>query len=332
MKISFQADNTLLLPLAEISEALGELFKNVSFSVLNSNFHIKESYISIPSTVKQLPRNLKKEAKAYDLTILFTTLPYDNNFFYEEHESIIIASVSGWNTLTSLPLANGIFYFFAQLLIEQNEIGLIHYENRGCINDYLIDKRGIDVGMRAASLCSECISSIEQHTQILSDILSLLDLISKASRNGISVFDVRAEQKIASGQNIDLFLCHNSQDKEAIRKINRILISEKLRTWFDEDDLPLGSDWQDEIQNVIPRVRAAGVFVGQSGLGPWQRMEIKGLLSEFVERGTRVIPVILAEAQMIPNLPLFLRQFTWLDLRVNDKVAMKRLVDSLKRQ
>jgi hypothetical protein len=42
---------------------------------------------------------------------------------------------------------------------------------------------------------------------------------------------------------------------------------------------------------------------------------MRGCLSEFVERRVPVIPVLLPGARKKPRLPIFLKQFTWVDLR-----------------
>ena len=60
-------------------------------------------------------------------------------------------------------------------------------------------------------------------------------------------------------------------------------------------------------------VGGAAVFVGKTGLGPWQTPEMRGCLSEFVKRGLPVIPVLLPGASEQPDLPFFLEGFTWLD-------------------
>jgi|SRR4029077_4661622 hypothetical protein len=61
-------------------------------------------------------------------------------------------------------------------------------------------------------------------------------------------------------------------------------------------------------------VSEAIVCVGEKGRGPWQKMELRAF-EEFVRRGIPVIPVILPCCKNVPELPLFLRQFTWVDLR-----------------
>jgi hypothetical protein len=49
------------------------------------------------------------------------------------------------------------------------------------------------------------------------------------------------------------------------------------------------------------------------------------LLNEFAERGCPVIPVLLPEAA-VPELPVFLRGMTWVDLRLQDDTGLERLI------
>jgi hypothetical protein len=55
-------------------------------------------------------------------------------------------------------------------------------------------------------------------------------------------------------------------------------------------------------------------------------VELRAFLSEFVNRRCPVIPVILAGAKTVPELPIFLRQLTWVDFRQNPDDAMARLI------
>jgi hypothetical protein len=87
--------------------------------------------------------------------------------------------------------------------------------------------------------------------------------------------------------------------------------------------------WQPELERQIGGVRAACVFVGPNGRGPWQDMEIRAFLSEFVNRGCPVVPVLLKNAGAAPDLPLFLRQMMWVDLRADPELHLKRLVTAL---
>lgn len=128
----------------------------------------------------------------------------------------------------------------------------------------------------------------------------------------------------------DVFLCHNSDDKPGIRQLNSWFKEAGIRTWLDEEQLPLGLPWQPELEKQIASVRAACVFVGVNGIGPWQNVEIRAFLSEFAHRGCPVIPVILPNATKVPELPIFLKQMTWIDLRRDYQPNLQRLVDALK--
>jgi tetratricopeptide (TPR) repeat protein len=120
----------------------------------------------------------------------------------------------------------------------------------------------------------------------------------------------------------DVFLSHNSKDKPEVRKIAEALRDGRgLKVWLDEWELPPGIPWQDELENIIRTVRSAAVLVGKDGLGPWEIPEMRACLSEMVSRKLRVIPVLLPDAPAKPDLPLFLAQNTWVDLRggINDE-------------
>ena len=114
----------------------------------------------------------------------------------------------------------------------------------------------------------------------------------------------------------DVFLSHNSKDKPAVRQIAEALRDRRgFKVWLDEWELPPGVPWQDELEKIIRTVRSSAVLVGKDGLGPWEIPEMRGCLSEMVRRGLRVIPVLLPGAPAAPDLPLFLAQNTWVDLR-----------------
>lgn len=113
----------------------------------------------------------------------------------------------------------------------------------------------------------------------------------------------------------DVFLSHNSKDKPAVRKLAEALRARGLRVWLDEWELVPGRPWQEALEEIIETTGASAVLVGKDGLGPWQDAEMRGCLSEFVERKIPVIPVLLPGAPEVPRLPFFLTRFTWVDLR-----------------
>ena len=121
----------------------------------------------------------------------------------------------------------------------------------------------------------------------------------------------------------DVFLCHNGDDKPAVRQTARRLREHGILPWLDEAELTPGRPWQEEVERQVSRIRAAAVFVGPSGVGPWQNQEMRAFLGEFVERQCPVIPVLLP-GSATPELPVFLRRMTWVDLREED--GIERLI------
>ena len=116
-------------------------------------------------------------------------------------------------------------------------------------------------------------------------------------------------------KSFDVFLSHNSKDKPAVRELAEALRARGLKVWLDEWELVPGRPWQEALEEIIETTGASAVLIGKDGLGPWQDKEMRGCLSEFVERNLPVIPVLLPGAPETPTLPIFLKGFTWVDLR-----------------
>jgi formylglycine-generating enzyme required for sulfatase activity len=126
-------------------------------------------------------------------------------------------------------------------------------------------------------------------------------------------------------EQFDVFLCHNSADKPQVIQIAEQLQQYDLKPWLDIWELPPGRSWKRLLEEQIEQISSAAVFVGEDGFGPWQQQELYAFLSEFVNRDCPVIPVLLPNAPTKPELPVFLRQFTWVDFRISDPDPMYQL-------
>ncbi|MBV8274993.1 MAG: TIR domain-containing protein, partial [Verrucomicrobia bacterium] len=116
-------------------------------------------------------------------------------------------------------------------------------------------------------------------------------------------------------RDFDVFLSHNSKDKSAVRELAQCLRGRGLKVWLDEWELPPGRPWQKEIEGIIKSTASAAVLVGRDGVGPWEEPEMRACLDEYAKRKLPIIPVLLPGAPEKPELPLFLSNFTWVDLR-----------------
>ncbi|MBV8279910.1 MAG: TIR domain-containing protein, partial [Verrucomicrobia bacterium] len=124
----------------------------------------------------------------------------------------------------------------------------------------------------------------------------------------------------------DVFLCHNSEDKPAVREIAQKLVREGIKPWLDVEQIRPGTTWQTALGEQIKNIKSAAVFVGNSGIGPWQSEEIQAFLGEFVDRKCPVIPTILASANATPELPWTLKNRHRVDFRVSDPDPLKQLI------
>jgi TIR domain len=115
----------------------------------------------------------------------------------------------------------------------------------------------------------------------------------------------------------DVFLSYNSHDRRAVENIGAWLKTKRLSVWFDQWELRPGLRWQEGLEEGVRASKAVAVFVGEEGLGSWQESEVRAFLE--LERSRRervpVIPVLLPGCPKSPELGLFLRAYTWVDLR-----------------
>jgi hypothetical protein len=126
-------------------------------------------------------------------------------------------------------------------------------------------------------------------------------------------------------EEFDVFLCHNWEDKPAVRRLAQRLREYGLRPWLDERELRPGIPWQPMVEDVIAGIPAAVVIVGPGGIGPWQNQELAAFLRQFVRRRCAVVPVLLPGTDHL-DLPLFLDGLTWVDLSAVEPDPIDQLV------
>ncbi|MEG4391500.1 toll/interleukin-1 receptor domain-containing protein [Microcoleus sp. BROC3] len=130
-----------------------------------------------------------------------------------------------------------------------------------------------------------------------------------------------------TNQHFDVFLAHNSQDKPQVRAIVTNLKRRGLKVWLDEEQIPPGRPFQDVIQQALQNVSCAAIFIGLGGLGRWQILELRSLLTRFVDANIPVIPVLLPGVEGIPEHLLFLQELNYVKFEngINDFEALDKL-------
>jgi hypothetical protein len=75
-----------------------------------------------------------------------------------------------------------------------------------------------------------------------------------------------------------VFLCHNTKEKPEINKIRSLLEEREIRTFMDQYNFKSFGLWKEQLKTEITSFRTAAIFLGKSGLGPWQTKEIEMFL------------------------------------------------------
>lgn len=119
---------------------------------------------------------------------------------------------------------------------------------------------------------------------------------------------------MAGRPNLQIFLCHASEDKEAVRTLYRKLLQFGFNPWLDEEKLLPGHDWNAEITRAIRAAHVVLVCLSQ-------RSEKRGYVQKEIARALDVadeqpegtiflIPVRLEDC----HVPDRLRRWQWVNL------------------
>lgn len=98
-----------------------------------------------------------------------------------------------------------------------------------------------------------------------------------------------------SSQEFDAFLCHASEDKNAIvRPFAKAMTEVGLKSWFDEGQVKWGDNLVAKIQYGLSKSRFAIVFISEAFLAKkWPDTELNTALSLEIGGTTFVLPILL---------------------------------------
>lgn len=199
--------------------------------------------------------------------------------------------------------------------------------------DLTIEPKAIEVARklkRNSVNCSACgtpipLDDLVEHSQQADARLQEIDRQAETGQR-LAGLATTIEERQKDG-NFDVFLCHNSRDKPAVRELAKDLRDMGLLAWMDEERLLPGDVVQEKLEHAIQQAGAVIVCIGPSGLGRWQSVEYHTVYERFIELSDseanvgfrpsarlRVIPVVLPGAET-NQIPSFLRRHLYVDLR-----------------
>ncbi len=204
MRILLVFDDEFPIDKEKLIDLLRRTSKFIKFDVAKSELSLPSGLLSKPKAFAHVQRQIRDAANDYDRVLCFTSKQYIDNYFFHSHRDLTIFSFYAWNYLTDLPLSNGVLYFIIDYLalhIDPAEVR--HNDVTGCIYDYLVDKTGVDDGMRQARFCSNCLERLsktltdEDELRIFEDLQELMNHLSNSSRWNK---DVLSSSKVVSNQ------------------------------------------------------------------------------------------------------------------------------------
>jgi len=134
----------------------------------------------------------------------------------------------------------------------------------------------------------------------------------------------------------DVFLSYNREDRRSVELLAQRLKRKGIVPWLDKWNLIPGTPFQPEIEEALASCLSCAVFIGKSGIGPWQSEEMRAAIQRRVSstKPFRVIPVLLPGAKRLSEeeLPPFLIASTWVDFcgKIGDQNALHQLVCGIK--
>lgn len=127
----------------------------------------------------------------------------------------------------------------------------------------------------------------------------------------------------------DVFVSYRGPDRAFAAELVEGLKELRLRVWFDRDQLEAGAAWSDQLYEGVKNSGATVVLIGEQDVSGWMKPEVRQALAQAVDRGSKVLPVILPGARPPTELSGFLQHYQWIDC--NEKSPFRGVLDEIVR-
>ena len=132
---------------------------------------------------------------------------------------------------------------------------------------------------------------------------------------------------------VELAISYASEDQSDALVFQEKLEDKDVKTWIDIKDLKPGEVVLETLANVFSGARGVCVLLGSSGIGSWQRAEVRMALQHAISNDVPVIPVFLPDAPQDAKVPPYLEQYSWVDFRKGFREeGIRKIVSKLKNE
>ena len=132
-----------------------------------------------------------------------------------------------------------------------------------------------------------------------------------------------------------VFLCHNSKDKvevdEIRKRLQQRLQQDQIKLWLDKYDLEPLKHWEEQIEKLISHAFCAPIFVGSSGLGPYQKKEVEKLIgigrnNPNFRLGLVILPSCLDDPREDPGISEDIKKLQWINFHQERPDPIEQLI------
>lgn len=128
-----------------------------------------------------------------------------------------------------------------------------------------------------------------------------------------------------------IFLCHNSKDKNEVERIRECLQQRGITSWMDRYDLEPFKDWEEQIDKIIEQAVCVPIFIGASGLGSYQRQEVRRLIAHVKEQaefrmGLIILPSCLDDPREDPGISEDIKKLQWINFHQERPDPIEQLI------
>ncbi len=134
-------EHDVALDLEGIRDHLSRICSSLQVSVGEAVLVLSGEEVSTPASHRGLDLAIREEIRDASFAVLATNKPYDNNFFWEDDEGVVILSFYEWEYLTQLPRNNGLVFLLASMISQEFIDDRHHDAVTGCIYDFWWDKK-----------------------------------------------------------------------------------------------------------------------------------------------------------------------------------------------
>jgi hypothetical protein len=302
------ANDGVAIDLKSIIRFLNSLSSYFIFELYGSDVIIEDTIIT-EETYEKLNIEIGDDVS---FLMIFTDKKYDNNYFFDPHNGIVITSFFAWEYLTTLPKSNGAAFFVVDYITLGIDSSFRHTINDNakpeCMFDFLMDKTGIDSSMRASLICPDCNKRIkksiktEEQKLAFENIKCILNEIGTASKWDEELITYWKKKEHLKSGPIDkksVFISYSHADSEWLQRVKvhlKPLERNSVIDIWEDTRIKTGDNWKNEIEKALDTSQAAILLVSADFLASdfIVENELPQLLKIAQEQGTRIFQVIIS--------------------------------------